>query len=153
MTTMATTGQASAKMKTLDNQATNRKGWETKKAFAKECGVDVKVFNKGLGPQYDRLAGLAKGVMETREYVQLDERSFKSLRSEKAKLDGIIKEYRKITNRQAHASLKTVLDHGWMSLDNGLANMQKWADDLIKTSDDYLKQLQKAMQQKQQQRR
>jgi hypothetical protein len=31
--------------------------------------------------------------------------------------------------------------------------MQKWADDLIKTSDDYLKQLQKAMQQKQQQRR
>jgi hypothetical protein len=150
---MMNVGQASTKYKVLGGQDTNHKGWEAKKAFAKECGIDVKVFNKGLGPQYDRLNGLAKGVMETREYVQLDERSFKSLRSEKDKLERIIKEYRKITKPKADAANNTVVDYGWMSLDEGLADMQKWADDLIKTSDNYLKQLQIAMKQKQQQRR
>lgn len=150
---MMNVSQASAKFKNLGTQATTRKGWEAKKAFAKECGVDVKVFNKGLGPQYDRVFGLSKGVMETREYVQLDERSFKSLRSEKLKLDGIIKEYRKITKPKADAASNNVLDYGWMSLDGGLEDMQTWADDLIKTSDNYLKQLQQAMRQKQQQRR
>jgi hypothetical protein len=28
---------------------TTRKAWEARKEFAKECGIDIKVFNKGLG--------------------------------------------------------------------------------------------------------
>ena len=155
MTRMMTFSQADAKFKALDRQYPDatRKGWEARKAFAKDCGIDVKVFNKGLGPQYDRLNGLAKGVMETREYVQLDERSFKSLRSEKDKLERIIKEYRKITKPKADSAGNDAPGVGWLALDGGLSNMQGWADSLIKTSDNYLKQLQIAMKQKQQQRR
>jgi len=141
---MMSYSQADAKFKAIDRQYpdTTRKGWEVRKAFAKECGIDVKVFNKGLGPQYDRLNGLAKGVMEINAFVPADERSFKSLRSEKDKLERIIKDYRRITKPKADSAGNDVPGVGWLALDGGLSNMQYWADGLIKTSDAYLKQLQ-----------
>src|SRR5215475_15178696 len=99
MTRMMNQAQAYSKAKAIGDRypPESRKGWEARKAFAKECGININVFNKGLGPLLDRLVGLVKGIAETNEYVQLDERSFKSLRSEKAKLDGIVNGYIKIT--------------------------------------------------------
>jgi hypothetical protein len=87
---------------------TTRKAWEARKDFAKECGIDIKVFNKGLGPQYDKLVAVLRGVKEIDAYVPVDERSIKALRTEQQKLDQIITTYRgchqpKAKARQARA--------------------------------------------------
>src|SRR3954454_23579991 len=74
-----------------------RKGWEARKAFAKECGVDVKVFNKGLGPQYERFVAVMRGFKEVDKLAGIDERSVKQLRTEQVKLNQIVTAYLTIT--------------------------------------------------------
>lgn len=114
---------------------TTRKAWEARKAFAKECGIDVKVFNKGLGPQYDRLVGVLRGVKEIDAYVPVDERSIKSLRAEQQKLDQIITSYRAITTAKQKPVKHEPQWYGWYVLDSGLRSLQSWARDGIRQVD------------------
>lgn len=125
--------QAKAKVGELGRKYpdTTHKGWEARKAFAKECGIDVKVFNKGLGPQYSRLAGFIKGVKEVNALVPVDDRSFKAFPAEKAKLDRIIKAYQGIVTPNLRID-KGVQYYGWWALDQGLKDMQAWADGVAK---------------------
>jgi len=137
------TAQAKAKYQALGRKLkdTNRKGWEIRKAFAKECGIDVKVFSKGLGPQFDRFVAVVRGVMDIKAYVPVDERSLKSLYPEKAKLDQIFKTYAAVIKPNTKPAT-TPQYWGWTALDDGLRDMQNWADDVIKTSDKRIKELQ-----------
>ena len=122
---------------------TTRKGWEARKAFAKECGIDVKVFNKGLGPQYDRMVGVLRGVKEINSYVPVDERSINSLHPEQAKLDRIITAYRAITTPKMKPVKHEPQWYGWYMLDSGLDDMQRWAKDVIRKADEHLRNLER----------
>jgi hypothetical protein len=114
---------------------TTRKAWEARKAFAKECGIDIKVFNKGLGPQYERLVGVLRGVKEIDAYVPVDERSIKTLRAEQKKLDQIITSYRAITTPKQKPVKHEPQWYGWYVLDSGLRSLQSWAKDGIRKVD------------------
>jgi hypothetical protein len=117
---------------------THRKAWEARKEFAKECGIDIKVFNKGLGPQFDRFVAVLRGVKEIDSYVPVDERSIKSLRSEQAKLDQIVTAYRTITTPRQKPVKHEPQWYGWYVLDKGLARLQSWAKDGIRQMDNQL---------------
>jgi len=121
----------------------NRKGWEARKTFAKECGVDVKVFNKGLGPQYERFVKVMKGVMEIDSYVPVDERSIKQLRAEQQKLNQIVTAYLAITKPKTKPVVHEPQWYAWYSLNDGLKGLKMWSEEVIKKADDYLKRKKK----------
>ena len=119
---------------------TTRKAWEARKEFAKECGIDIKVFNKGLGPQYEKLVGVLRGVKEIDAYVPVDERSIKLLRTEQQKLDQIIKGYLAITTPKQKPVKHEPQWYGWYVLETGLERLQNWAKDGIRNVDNALQE-------------
>jgi hypothetical protein len=136
--------QAKAKYNKIAHQYpdTTRKGWEVRKAFAKECGIDVKIFNKGLGPQYDRFLGIVRGIKEIHAIVPADERSIKQLHPERDKLKKIVKGYHDITKPKTTPAREDPLWYGWYALNHGLEDMEKWADQVVRDADNYLKDIQ-----------
>jgi hypothetical protein len=130
-----------------------RKGWEARKEFAKECGIDIKVFNKGLGPQYDRFVGVIRGVKEINAYVPVDERSIKQLRTEQQKLGQIVTAYLAITKPKTKPVEHEPQWYAWWQLNNGLEGIQSWAKDVIKKADAHLSELERKEQMRQYQQR
>lgn len=130
---IANEAQAKAGLRTLTGKYPDgtRKGWEARKKFAAECGVDVKRFNRGLGPQYDRVAGLVRGVKEVNATVPVDERSFKAFPTETSKLIQIIKTYRAQLQPPAKPA-DGVRYYGEFALLQGLGDMEKWATEAAK---------------------
>ena len=124
--------EAKAKQAKLRTQYPDgsHKSWEAYKKFAKETGIDTKVFNKGLGQQYDKLSGLLKGANEVHNLVGVDDRTFKAFPAEKAKLDKIIEAYKKIIAPNLRDKSK-VQFWAWWCLDAALKDMQQWADGVV----------------------
>lgn len=134
--------EAKAKANAIANKYpdTTRKAWEARKEFAKECGIDIKIFNKGLGPQYDKFVAVLRGVKEIDAYVPVDERSIKSLRTEQQKLDQIITSYRAVTTPKQKPAKHEPQWYGWYVLERGLVRLQTWAKDGIRQVDNSLQE-------------
>jgi len=135
--------EAKARCNTISHKYPDatRKGWEARKTFAKECGIDVKVFNKGLGPQYERFVGVMRGVKEINSYVPLDERSVKQLRTEQQKLNQIVAAYLAITKPKTKPVKHEPEWYAWWALNDGLKGLQDWSADVIKKADAHLADL------------
>jgi hypothetical protein len=125
-----------------------RKGWEARKTFAKECGIDVKVFNKGLSAQYDRFVGIIRGIKEINAYVPVDERSIKQLHPEQKKLLQIVTAYLAITKPKTKPVKHEPQWYAWWALNDGLEGMQTWAKDVIAKADKHVEDLKRKEQMK-----
>jgi hypothetical protein len=110
-----------------------RKGWEARKNYAKQLGIETKDFKLGLGPQLDRLTGLIRGVKEINAVVPVDARSVKAFPGEIAKTRKIINAYAKILGPKPKTSDLTF--YGWYAIHEGLKSVTSWLDQVQRTAE------------------
>jgi hypothetical protein len=109
-----------------------RKSWEAAKKLAAECDIDTKVFNKGLGPAWDKFVSYIKGAQETNSYVPVDARSFQQMKAAAAKVDPIIKGYQAIVKRNMPKDAKRVDWVAWTCLETQLGGMARGMQEALK---------------------
>ena len=136
MTAQSEYNQLTAKQTKLSK----RKAWEEAKTYAKKWGADTSVFNKGLGPAWDRFASRAKGGAEVARLAPIDERTVKPMRAEKAKVDAILTAYKKLCHDNKKAN-KTGSDlfWAWAAVDSYLVTLQQNADKVMRLAEDELR--------------
>ena len=123
--------------KRLEGQSKGRIWWEGRKKGASK-GVDVKVFNKGLGPKIDSYRQLVKGAFEVKRlYPKLDDRTLGPVKTKKAKLDSILKDYESICRGSMASKTVTPSQRNiWSQLLKDLmsirGDMDNWYVELVK---------------------
>jgi hypothetical protein len=71
-----------------------------KKAVAKK--VDVKVFNRDLGPELDKLRDVCEGAQQVKKhYAKLDPKTIQTVKTQSEKVDKIIREYVALCKQQS----------------------------------------------------
>jgi hypothetical protein len=111
-----------------------RKSWEAAKKLAAECDIDTKVFNKGLGPAWDKFVGYIKGAQETNAYVPVDARSFQQMKAAAAKVDPIIKGYQVIVKRNMPKDAKRADWVAWSCMEMVLNGMASGMNEALKVA-------------------
>jgi hypothetical protein len=91
-----------------------------KKAVAKK--IDVKVFNKDLGPELDKLRDVCEGAQQVKKhYGKLDPKTIQAVKSQSDKVEKIIRDYVAICKQQAgKAGITPDQKKAWESLKNQL---------------------------------
>jgi hypothetical protein len=135
MTAQGEYNQLSAKQTKLSK----RKAWEETKKYAAKWGADTSVFNKGLGPAWDKFSNRARGGAEVARLAPIDERTVKPMRAEKAKVDAILKAYKTLcsTNKKANKT-GSDLFWAWAAVDSYVGVLQQNADKVMKLAEDEL---------------
>jgi hypothetical protein len=116
MTQMKPTVEEILKRK-VQGHAPERVVWESAKKKA-SAQVDVSVFKRGLGPAIDSLRQVSKGALEVKRfYNTLDDRTMRPVKDQAAKVDSIVREYKKICSDSAKkAGLTPAQKQAWVQL-------------------------------------
>ena len=98
-------------------QSAVRVQWNRAKQTAGKV-VDVSVFKEDLGPLLDGMNQLYQGALEVKRfYPTLDERTKKPVRSQKAKIENVLRSYKTIcTNEAGKQGVTAAQKKAWSDL-------------------------------------